>query len=338
MRPNHEDERPTSAHENAGGWPGDDTAETQVPALSPAERRILATLAVVGRASLSADELAELVEVDEVAPVLDELERRGLIEGDDGKRYSALRRVGEEIRETDEGLAAGERLLGYMTTLAKGGQLTPERLVEDAEAILGLSQWAAESRRWAALLELVKTLQACFGIAHRVREWLTLLERGRSAAEALGDRRSEVWVLQQLATASANAGDVPASQRYLREADDLQRSGQPSARHTTGTDAARSAIAADGGVPRLALWIAGIVIAAAGGIGAGYALGPDNGSVGSTTVRVPVTVTARGQTVTTSDTVTLPATTVVSTATDVTTVTETTTVTTTTTVAATGPG
>ena len=29
-------------------------------------------------------------------------------------------------------------------------QLTPERLVEDAEAILGLSEWAAESREWTA--------------------------------------------------------------------------------------------------------------------------------------------------------------------------------------------
>jgi hypothetical protein len=76
-----------------------------------------------------------------------------------------------------------------MTTLAEGGQLTPERLVKDAEATLGLSEWAVESEQWAALLELVKTLQACFEIAHRVQQWLILLDRGRSAAQALCDRR-----------------------------------------------------------------------------------------------------------------------------------------------------
>src|SRR6266511_4101295 len=108
-----------------GGWPGDDTAETQVIALSPAERQVLATLAVVGRASLSADELAALVEVDDVAPLIDDLERRGLIKRDEQKRYSALGRVGEQIRKTDTALASGDRLLKYMTTLARGGQLTP---------------------------------------------------------------------------------------------------------------------------------------------------------------------------------------------------------------------
>lgn len=327
---------------NSGGWPGEDTAETQVMALSPAERQVLAAIAVVGRASLSAGELAELVEVDDVAPLVDDLERRGLIRRDERKRYSAVGRVGEEIRRTEEALASGERLLQYMTTLAKGGGLTPERLVEDAEAILGLSEWAAERREWAALLELVKTLQACFGIAHRVQEWLTLLERGRSAARALGDERSEVWALQQLATASASAGDAPAAQRYLREADDLQRRRRPGARRTARTDEAPSvgaqeALATAGGGSRLALWIIGLLVVGAGGVGAGYALGSDSGDVGVTTARVPVTVTVRGRTVTTSDRVTLPATTVVSTTTEVTTATETNTVTATTTVT-TGPG
>jgi hypothetical protein len=65
------------------------------------------------------------------------------------------------------------------------------------------------------------------------------------------------------------------------------------------------------------LLIAGVV-----GIGAGYAIGSDDGgSVGETTARVPVTITLPGQTITTSDTVTLPATTVISTTTEVTTTT-----------------
>ena len=182
------------------------------------------------------------------------------------------------------------------------------------------------------LLEFVKTLQACFGIAHRVQEWLTLLERGRSAAQALGDQRSEVWVLQQMATASTSVGDESAAQRYLREADALQRRRRPSARRGTRTDEAVSAgrqavVAGGGGMPRLALWIVGLVVTAGGGIGAGYAIGNDTGNAGVTTARVPVTVTVRGRTVTTSDRVTLPATTVVSKTTETTTVTTTTTVT-----------
>jgi DNA-binding MarR family transcriptional regulator len=321
---------------DSGRGPGGETAATQVKALPPAERQVLAALAIVGRASLSAAELADVTVLDDVRPV-DDLERRGLIKRDERQRYSALGRIGEQIRKTDEALAAGDRLLQYITTLAKDGALTPERLAEDAEAILGLSEWAAETRQWAALLELVKTLQACFGIAHRVEEWLTLLERGRSAARTLGDPRSEVWVLQQMATASASAGNASAAQDYLRAADELQRGGEPTVRCVARTDQAVAdsgrAIVGGGGVLKRALWIIGLLIAAGAGIGAGYAIGSGNGNVGQTTAHLPVTVTLHGRTVTTSETVTLPATTGVSTSIELTT----TTVMTTTTVT-TGPG
>jgi len=310
-----------------GGWPGDDTAETQVLALPAAERLILAALSVVGGASLAVDELAVLVDVDDVIPLVEDLERRRFIRRDEKKRYSVLGGVGAQIRKTDDALATGDRLLKYVTTLARGGSLTPDRLVEDAEAILGLSEWAAENRKWLELLELVKTLQASFGIAQRVQEWLTLLTRGRAAAHALADTESEVWVLQQLATASAASGDPSSAQRYRREADQLERGSRASVTREVRIDEA--AAAGPGGVPRQALWIAGVVAAAAIGAVIGFVVGDDSGGSGVMTTRVPVTITAPGTTVT--GTVTLPASTfeTTTTATTTTTVTTTTFVTTT---------
>jgi hypothetical protein len=310
----------------------DDAGPTQVMELPPKEREVLAALAVVGRASLSTEELGELVEVQDVGPLVDDLRRRGLVEEDEQRRYSVLRQVGEELRETDAALAKGERLLRYMTTLAKGGRLTPERLVEDAEAILGLSEWAAETRRWATLLELVKTLQACFGIAERAQQWLTLLERGREAARALGDPESEVWVLQRMATAAASSGDTAAAKDYLREADRLERERMTVRRRTREPEEATTATGpsapTDRGMPRTAWWIAGLVVVAAAGLGAGWAIGGSGENIGQTTATVPVTVTGSGQTLTTQETVTLPATTVLTTTTALSTTTVTTTVTT----------
>jgi hypothetical protein len=311
------------------GWPGDDDAETQVLALPAAERQILAALAVVGRATLSADELADLVEVDDVIPLIEDLERRQLIRRDEKKRYSAIGHVGEQIRNTNAALATGDRVLGYFKTLAAAGALTPERLADDAEAILGISEWAAENRQWVGLLELVKTLQATFGIAHRVREWLILLGHGRAAAQALGDIHSEIWMLEQLATATAGAGDASSAQRYLREADQLQRRSAPVATRDVRPAQAAAAGAAGGGatgVPRILLWIGGLVLAAVIGAGLGFAIGDDNSPAGSTTTPVPVTITEPGTTLTTEATVTLPASTVVTTATETTTTLVTTTV------------
>jgi hypothetical protein len=268
---------------------GDESALTRIAGLPLVERQVLAALAVVGRASLSGEELAELVEVEDVAPLVVDLERRKLIERDEKRRYSALGRIGEEIRKTDDALETGERLLQYMTTLARDGQLTPERLLEDAEAVLGLTEWAADLQQWEQLLELVKTLQACFEIASRVEEWRTLLERGRSAARALGDRLSELWVLQQLAAASASAGDSSAARQYRREADELQRELQRE----------------EGRVARIALRALALVVVAAAGGATGYAIGNGSGGVSPTTT---VTVTVGGRTVTTTTTVTVPTT------------------------------
>ncbi len=284
-----------------GEGPGGETALAQIAELPPAERRVLAALAVVGCASLSAGELAELIEVEEIASLVADLERRGLITRDE-KRRCALARFGEEIRKTDDALTTGESLLRYMTTLAKGGELTPGRLLDDAEAILGLTEWAAEWQRWEGLLELVKTLQAGFEIASRIEQWLTLLDRGRSAAHALGDRRSEVWMLQQLAAASMIAGNASAAQRYLREAGELRRWRQLLLRR-----------AKCAGPARIASWALGLFVVAAAGGATSYAIASSNGGVDPRTIRaavgtrVPVTVTVNGQTVTTTTTVTLPA-------------------------------
>ncbi len=209
----------------SGDWPGDETAETRVMALPAQEREILAALAVVGHASLSRDELAELLRVDDVAPLVADLEARGLVRSDE-RRCSAVGRIGEEIRRTNEALSTGDRLMGYLSTLAQGGRLTPGRLGEDSAAILGLSEWAAEMQRSTQLLEMVKTVEASYEIAHRAEEWRELLLRGRGAAHALGDRQSEIWMLQRLATAAAMAGDSAGAQQYLREADELQRTSQ----------------------------------------------------------------------------------------------------------------
>ena len=201
----------------------------------------------------------------------------------------------------------------YMTTLAKAGDLTPARLVDDAQAILGLSEWAAENRQWASLLEFVKTLQACFGIAQRVQQWLALLERGRSAAQVLGDRRSEVWILQQMATAAQSAGDTAAAQRYLREADELQRGYAPTAERAVVERSLLSRV----------LWGLGFTVTALVGVGIGYAIGNDGGGSAGTTPTVTVTHRVT-QTVNQSGTVTEFVTTT-ETTTATTTITETTT-------------
>jgi len=261
-------------------WPGTG-AVARIDALPAEERQILAALAIVGRASLSSDELGALVETADVGPLLDDLERRGLLRREGEERYSVLGRVGADIRKLNQTLDTADRLIGYVETLAHGGRLTVARLEQDAEAILGIAAWGAEVRRWETLLEFVKTVQASFALAARFHQQRVLLELGRTAARALGDRAAEVWCLERLAQAADRVGDTAAQVEFTIAADSLRRAaGRPQ-------------------WLRVALRSLAVVVVAGAGVTAGVVI-PRHPAGSTTTVvttrRVVVTRTVAGRT------------------------------------------
>ena len=294
-------DRPHSSLRHTGGA----VAPDPLVSLSAQERMLLAALAVVGHATLSQAQLAEIADVDEVAPLLANLEARGLVRRDEQRRYGLLGGLGERLRATDETLASADRLLRATLTLARGDALSLARLPDDVEAILGLSRFAAEHRQWAQLLELVRTLQAAFAITHRVEQWLVLLQHARTAAEGLGTREAEIWVLEQLSAAAAALGDGDAAARYARDAE-AARQQPPTQQRFRGADRSgkgvlRRALAT---AARPALWTLGVIAAGVAGVAAGLALADSGGR--PITTELPVTVSVGGKTVTVERTVTLP--------------------------------
>jgi uncharacterized membrane protein YedE/YeeE len=280
---------------------GEGGAEHGLPeslqSLTPAERQVLAVLAVVGEASLSVDEVALLAEVDDVGPVLDELRRRKLVRREDGREAlepgfgAKLRRVWDLSDTTD-------RVLRQVISIAQDGRLT----LDDLPAILGVSRWAAEAGRWTELLSLIRLTETVLDVKQRVEIWIQIVEQARVAARKLGDLEAEAWAEDQLAGASRAIASASAAAGTAATTT-TAREGAPRQRDRTRT------------------WLkvgAATLLVGGAGFGLGYVASGDASSPG-TTVTLPgtsvtlpaTTLTLPGATTTLAGTtVTLPAETV----------------------------
>jgi hypothetical protein len=273
---------------------GEGGAEQRLPeslqSLTQAERQVLSVLAVVGQASLSPGEVAMLAEVDDARPVLDELQRRGLVRQQDDREALAAG-FGAKLRRAWDLADTTDRVLRQFISIAQDGKLT----LDDLPPILGISQWAAEAGRWSELLRLITLTETVLDVRQRVETWIQIVEQARVAARKLGDLDAEAWAEDQLAAAS----------RAIANA-----AGAAAVATTTITPPAIASTHRDRTATWLKLGVAALLVGGAG-FGIGYAA---SGGASSAQTSVPLpatTVTLPGATTTLAGaTVTLPAETV----------------------------
>ena len=252
--------------------------QTDVASLTPDERRVLAVLVAVGGAWVTPEQLASLSEIDDVRPVLVELERRGLVRKDERGRRAAAAGLSTQLRQALGVLDTADRVLRQLISIAEDGRLT----LDDLDAVLGITGWAAEVGRLTELLQLVEAVQKTLTVTERVEAWLPIVRRAEEAAGELGDTEAEAWADEQLrACERALAGRI-----------------QPPLRPGLRLGLATLALAGAA--------VVGFVAASAVGAEAGPA-GPTVTLPGQTVTRPGETITLRGSTVTVGgETVTLP--------------------------------
>lgn len=230
-----------------------DPSEERLESLGPEERRVLAALAVVGDASLSAGELAALVEVAAAEPVVAELVRRGLVRSEEPGRYVLAPGLGERIRRTWDVVDAADRLLRQLISIAEDGRLTPS----DLDAVLAVAEWAAGVGRLEELLQLVRATETALDVERRVEAWIEILRRAQVAAREVGDRGAEVWTAEQLQRCTAAVGVPPPAEVAVRP------------------------------LRSTALRVAALVVTAVVGLGVGVAVGRSGAPSETTTETVP---------------------------------------------------
>src|SRR5215210_6940918 len=187
------------------------------------EQRVLAALAVPMGASVGEEHLNELAGVADARPALESLQRRKLVQAH-SPRYSLTGSMDEALREEWDLTPWNERALVYFATWAEEQRHAPDRVLEEADAILGVLQRSAQEGRWVGTVRLGRVVEGPLAVRGHWGAWAETLERELEAARQLGDRAAEAWSLHQSGTRALCLENTLTARADLTEALRLRES------------------------------------------------------------------------------------------------------------------
>ena len=197
--------------------------EHALAACSEQERRILAVLAAPRGAGLGEQHVSAVTGIEDVAPALDSLHQRKLVQSH-SPRYSLAGSLEEALREEWDLTSWNERVLEHFAQWAEQQQQAPERVSEEADAILGILRWALQEERWHEALRLGQAVEGALALGGQWGAWAQVLSWELQAARALGDRTVEAWSLHQSGTRALCLEDTSTAHENLTEALHLRES------------------------------------------------------------------------------------------------------------------
>ena len=180
-----------------------------VESLSPDERAILEVMTALGGATLPAADLAAITGVADAGARVESLIGKGLLQAH-SPRYSVTN--GPAVAPLLDSDSWDRPLLDYFCGWAERNRGTPEKVLENAPAVLAVLGAAARNQASADLLRLGRAVEEPFALAGRWGAWHQVLGHELTAARRIGDRAGEGWALHQLGTKALCQGD-PATAR-----------------------------------------------------------------------------------------------------------------------------
>jgi hypothetical protein len=264
------------------GDPAGSRLSAELSTLDADARRVLAVLAVVGRAPVAMETISEVSGVPNARPAVEDLDRRRLIAREPGNRLSVAPAVRGRLKTL---LATDDEVDAVMRGLirrAEDGRLDPG----DIDAVDEATRVASETGRWPELLRLAQASESTLAGTHRLEAWTRIVERRLEAARALGDEAAAVHAKDEL--------------------DRLAVMSAPTRVMTAQTEVEERAPARREGPSWPLIVLAGIALAALG-VGLGYLISDQTSETTTITESTPVeteVVTETGPATTQTTTVT----------------------------------
>ena len=184
-------------------------------ALDDADEKILAALAALDGAALDTEHIAELTDVPNAAQVLERLAKRHLVQAQ-SPRYRLTGDLAAQLDEIWHLTEWRNRAVDYFLRWTTGR--APALLLQESEALLRTTEWAAEVGRRSEALHLARRLQHALALGRQWSAWAQLLELALKTARSLGDQAAEAWALHQLGTRALCLGETSAARSALQAA------------------------------------------------------------------------------------------------------------------------
>jgi hypothetical protein len=92
--------------------------------------------------------------------------------------------------------------------------------------VLRMMEWGIANERWAGVLEMGKATETAMALGGRHGAWEQVLQNSGLAAEKIGDRHAQGWVLHQLGSRALLRDDLGDARTLLRRARPSRRSGR----------------------------------------------------------------------------------------------------------------
>lgn len=200
--------------------PGDQRlAASEVNSSSEDEKKVLAALAVFAGAPVAAEHVAAVAGINGVEPLLEDLERRGLVQSHE-QRYTLASDVkAQQFGNLKPWFA---RAVIHLVDWTKERRNQQKLIAGSAAAILLILRQAVAAQAWNEVRRLGHAAEEALTVSGQWDMWATVLNNINTAARAQGDIAEQAWVLHQLGTRALLLGDRAEAQASLTDALDIR--------------------------------------------------------------------------------------------------------------------
>lgn len=196
-------------------------AVAEVKPRSEDQKKVLAALAVFYGAPVAAQHVAAVAGVFGVSEMLDDFEKRGLVQSHE-KRYTLASDVNNALLGDLQPWLT--RALAHFVDWTEEHRSQPEVIAESAQPILLILQWAVAAKHWREAKRLGHATEEALALSGKWDMWATALQSILKAAQGLQDRPNEAWALHQIGTRALCLGSRSAALTSLNAALALRES------------------------------------------------------------------------------------------------------------------